>query len=177
MNIALIGYRGTGKSSVARALATRLGWRFEDADALLEQQAGKTIQQIFADEGEPAFRDRECAVLKQLVDADQSVLALGGGVVLRPDNRSLLADVMVIWLRADVQTLHDRIRQDPTSATRRPNLSSGGIEEIQQTLAARAPLYQECADFVVETGSKTPEQIADEIVSLLKDIPGVVDGG
>jgi shikimate kinase len=175
MNIALIGYRGTGKTSVAQALAARLGWRWEDADVLLEQQAGKTIQQIFMGEGESSFRDREAAILAELVNAERTVLALGGGVVLRPENRRRLAGSIVVWLRADVETLYDRIRQDPASATRRPNLGRGGIEEIAEALAQRIPLYQECANYVVDTETKTPEQIAGEIVFLLKDVPGVVD--
>ncbi len=86
MNIALIGYRGTGKSEVARQLALRLGWDWVDADVEVELKAGKSIAAIFADDGEPAFRELEAAVLAELVQRDRAVLALGGGVVLRPAN-------------------------------------------------------------------------------------------
>jgi shikimate kinase len=90
MNIALIGYRGTGKTTVAQQLALRLGWDWVDADVELELRAGKSIAAIFADDGEPAFRDVETIVLSDVIRRDRTVLALGGGVVLRPENRALL---------------------------------------------------------------------------------------
>ena len=168
MNIALIGYRGSGKSSVAQALAAQLGWSWVDADAVLEKKAGRSIRQIFAVEGEQAFRALESQVLAQLVASRQQVLALGGGVVLSADNRTLLADQIVVWLQAPAEILHQRIHGDPTTVERRPNLtSSGGLEEIRQLLKQRGPLYQECADFIVQTDAKSPEQIAAEIVSLV----------
>jgi hypothetical protein len=90
MTIALIGYRGAGKTTVARLLARRLGWEAIDADDLLEARAGRTIQQIFAEQGEPWFRDWESAILAELVRRPRAILALGGGVVLREANRLLL---------------------------------------------------------------------------------------
>src|SRR5688500_2590703 len=82
MNLLLIGYRGTGKSTVARLVAERLNWPWLDADVELERRAGKSIAAIFAEDGEPAFRDLESQVLAELVQADRHVLALGGGVIL-----------------------------------------------------------------------------------------------
>src|SRR3954469_21824342 len=98
MNVFLIGYRGSGKSTVAAALAKQLGWPWMDADAELERRAGKTIKQIFAEQGELAFRDLESAVLADLVKPGRQIIALGGGVVLRDANRRLLAGRgKVVW--------------------------------------------------------------------------------
>src|SRR2546421_373945 len=98
--IVLIGYRGTGKSTARRLLAARLGWHFLDADAELEARAGRTIADVFRAEGEPGFRDRESAVLAELVLVPDHVIATGGGVVLRPGNRELLkAAGFVAWLQ------------------------------------------------------------------------------
>src|SRR5262245_66283601 len=91
MNIFLIGYRGSGKTTVAAEMSAQLGWPWHDADAELERRAGKTIKQIFAEQGEPAFRDLESTVLADLLIGDRQIAALGGGVVLREENRRLLA--------------------------------------------------------------------------------------
>src|SRR5262245_50146085 len=96
----LIGYRGSGKSNVARLLAENLGWSWADADAVLEQKYGRTIRQIFAEEGEAGFRDKETAVLGDLTQLDKHVVATGGGIVLRPENRAQLRTGKVAWLAA-----------------------------------------------------------------------------
>src|SRR6266446_280163 len=132
MNVALIGYRGTGKSEVAQQLALRLAWDWVDADVEVELKAGKSIAAIFADEGEPTFRDLEAAVLTELVQRDRAVLALGGGIVLRTANRELLRQVgTVVWLTAEPETIARRLAADAATASRRPNLTTvGGLEEI-----------------------------------------------
>src|SRR6516225_5630423 len=89
-NLFLVGYRGTGKTTVARLLAARLGWEWVDADAVLEGRYGRSIRRIFADEGEAGFRDKEAAVLVDLCRGRRQVVATGGGVVLRPENRARL---------------------------------------------------------------------------------------
>src|SRR5262245_35119887 len=91
MNLFLIGYRGSGTPTVAEALSHQLGWPWIDADAELERRAGKTIKQIFAEQGEPAFRELESLVLADLVSGDRRIIALGGGVVLREQNRRTLS--------------------------------------------------------------------------------------
>jgi shikimate kinase len=169
MNLFLIGYRGSGKTTVAAALARRLAWPWLDADAELERRAGKSIKQIFADKGETAFRDLESDVLADLAARERHVIALGGGVVLRPENRKLLASRgKVVWLTAEPETLLARINADPTTGERRPNLTSqGGPAEIRSLLAERTPLYAACADLTIAGDPLTPDQIADQIAEWL----------
>ena len=170
MNVVLIGYRGTGKSTVGRLLASQLDMPFVDADEELERRAGRSIRDIFASGGESVFRDLETAVLVDLMGEDKRVLALGGGVILRPENRALICQATncVVWLQGDAQTLAQRISADRTTSLRRPNLTAtGGREEIEHLLAMREPLYRECAQFTVRTEGQSPEQIASQVVSLL----------
>jgi len=162
----LIGPRGSGKSSVARALAPQMGWDWEDADRLLEARAGRTIRQIFADQGEPVFRQMESDILRELSTRKNLVIATGGGIILSSENRSILARTGVcVWLTADAETLHTRISGDPGSMESRPNLSGGGLKEIQETLARRENLYRECAGLMLETASRTPEELAEAILA------------
>ena len=165
MNLLLIGYRGTGKSAVAQLVAVRLGWRWLDADVELERRAGKSIAAIFADEGEPAFRELERQVLTELVRLDRHVLALGGGVVLRAENRELIKKSGgAIWLTADPETIQSRIAGDSTTAARRPNLTaSGGIDEIRALLTQREPLYRECATAVIDTVGRDQSDVSEEV--------------
>jgi shikimate kinase len=168
-NLALIGYRGTGKSTVAREVALRLGWDWIDADVELERRAGRTIQAIFASAGEEAFRDLEQQVVADLTARERWVLALGGGAILRTANRAAIrAGCWTAWLTAAPDTLLARIREDATTAARRPPLTTAGErEEIEQLLAVRAPLYRECADCIVATDDRSPESIAAEVVACL----------
>jgi shikimate kinase len=167
--IALIGSRGTGKSTVARQLALRLAWDWVDADVEVELWAGKSIAAIFADDGEEAFRDTESAVVRELCGREKTVVALGGGAVLREANRTAIARCgAVVWLQAAAETIFQRLDRDATTAERRPNLTnSGGRQEIEQVLAERTPIYRACATLEVDTEGKTPATIADEIVAAL----------
>jgi shikimate kinase len=169
MNLFLIGYRGSGKTTVAAALAERLGWPWIDADTELERRAAKSIKQIFAEGGEAAFRDLESAIVSELAGGDQQVVALGGGAVLREQNRSALAGRgKVVWLQASPETLWRRISSDATTAGRRPNLTSqGGVEEIRELLAQRTPIYASCADLAIDADDKPPGPIADAILAAL----------
>ena len=161
----LIGYRCVGKTTVARLLAAHWGWDWIDADAELERIAGKSIRRIFDEEGEPSFRDRESAVLASLCERERLVIATGGGVVLRPENRDRLKSGKVVWLSAPADAIWRRMQADATTGDRRPNLAQGGLAEVESLLTAREPLYRECADLRVETADRAPEEISREIVA------------
>jgi shikimate kinase len=165
----LIGYRGAGKTTVARLVAAKLGWRSIDADALLEERAGRTIRQIFNEEGEGSFREREAALLEELCRLEDHVIATGGGVILREENRARLKQGAVIWLRAPADLLWQRLQADATTAERRPNLAQGGLVEIEELLRVRTPLYQACQDFTIDVAMLTPEQVSQTIVQWLSE--------
>ena len=162
----LIGYRGTGKTTVGPRLAAALGWEFLDADERIEALTGKTIADIFATEGESGFRDRESAVLAELCQEDNRVIATGGGVVLRPVNRELLATAgYVAWLTASPETIWQRMQSDPTTAARRPNLTTGGFAEVVNLLAVREPLYRQVAHGTFPTEERPADVVADAILA------------
>tara|TARA_R110002111_G_scaffold168038_2_gene233953 strand:- start:58422 stop:58949 length:528 start_codon:yes stop_codon:yes gene_type:complete len=171
--ITLIGYRGSGKSSVAAPLAERRGFTWLDADDEIERVAGKSIAQIFAEEGETYFRQIERTVMQNLLQRDKLIIAAGGGAILNAETRREMRDAgPVIWLKANVAALELRISQDTTTTSRRPALTASASqrEEIQNLLDQREPLYRECASITVETDSKTVSQIVDEIVDSLDSI-------
>jgi shikimate kinase len=165
--IFLIGYRGTGKSTVARLLAEALGWPWLDADDVLERKCGRTIRDIFATEGEEGFRAKEEAVLAELCKLKEHVIATGGGVVLRESNRELLRrSGWVVWLTAEVETIHRRLQADPTTWDRRPALAAASPQaEIATLLRLREPHYRSCAHLTVATEGRSPESVAADIQS------------
>ena len=152
MNIVLIGFMGTGKSAVGRALARRTGWRYLDTDAEVERAAGKSIPQIFAEDGEEAFRAQEAAFLASLAHTDNLVLSTGGGTPLRPGNANLLKRTgTVVWLRVAPQAILSRVAH---SLHERPLLAehrADPLGRIQSLLAAREPHYAGLADVTLET--------------------------
>ena len=162
MNIVLIGYRGSGKSSIGNLLAARLGMAFVDTDERIVQRAGKSIGAIFADVGENGFRDLESAVVQQLAATGNTVIATGGGVVLRPENMSWLKEHgKVVWLKAPAEVLWQRIAADPGSSHARPNLTAvGGLEEIRRLLEVRNPLYAAAADITLDVSVLNASQAA-----------------
>jgi shikimate kinase len=171
--IFLIGPRGSGKTTVAALLAERFGWAWVDADVVLEQRAGRSIREIFRDEGEAGFRAREREVLKELCGLERTVIATGGGVVLHPDNRERIRRAgIVVWLTADAATLWGRIAGDVGSADRRPALGVGGVEEVVQVLAVREPLYRECAHGTVDTGARTAHEAAAAVLAVIEGCGG-----
>jgi shikimate kinase len=169
LNIFLIGYRCTGKTAVARLLAEKLRWDWADSDNLVESRAGLTICQIFDREGEAGFRDREAAVLDELCRRQKHVIATGGGIIIRENNRQKLRSAgRVVWLTADAGTIWRRMQEDPTTANRRPILTVGALAEVEEVLKAREPLYRGCADLTVSTEGRSPEEIVPDILVALK---------
>lgn len=173
-NLTLIGYRGTGKTTVAKRLALSLGCDWMDADAEVERTAGKSIAAIFADDGEAAFRELETQVLRRLYSQSTRILALGGGAVLRAENRRLVrGGGTTVWLTASPAVIHTRLQADAASPLQRPDLTAkGGLQEIVDVLQQRHELYQQCADFVVDTEGKSVDEVADGIIQHLQDRSG-----
>ena len=175
VNIYLIGYRGTGKSTVAPLVAEMLGpsWQAVDMDPLIEEQAESTIAEIFADEGEAGFRDRESQILTMLAQKNQHVIATGGGVIERPGNHELLTDGFVVWLTAPPEVILERVSSDKLTASRRPNLTTqGGLDEIDKILTRRTPIYQSVAQLTLSTESATPAELARQIVDTFVPMAG-----
>lgn len=166
----LVGARGSGKSAVGRQVAAALGWEFVDTDERIEQAAGGTIADIFRAQGEAAFRALEARAVAEVSGRRRQVIAVGGGAVLSDDNRRRLqAAGLCVWLTASAEELHRRLAADPRSAAQRPPLTNaGGLEEIRQILARRAPLYQAVAQHVIDTQGRTIEELAREIVALAR---------
>lgn len=168
--ITLVGYRGTGKSTVAALLAGGLGCDWVDADAVLEARMGTTIADLVQSRGEGTFRDAESAVLRDLLGSCGGVLATGGGVVLRAENRAALrgAGGPVAWLTAPADVIRRRLAADPLTRDRRPALSGGDpLAEVEAALAARDALYRDVADAVFDTGAAPPKQVAEGILDWL----------
>jgi len=170
----LIGPRGSGKSTLAPLLAQRLSWNWIDADAELERRCGRSIRDLFAEGGEAEFRDQEAAVLTDLCRLERHIIATGGGVVLRPDNRALLrAAGFAVWLTARPETLAARLQADTTTAERRPSLTGAAtdsVQEIVEVLAVRDPLYRACADYLAQTEGRSADELAAEIEGWWKTI-------
>lgn len=161
--LALVGYRGTGKTTVGRLLADRLGWAFADADHEIEARAGRPVAAIFAEDGEAAFRDWEERVLGDLSALDRTVIATGGGAILRESNRAALRSIgFVAWLTADPETIARRIRG--RVATRPALTPAGTLGEIADVLAARMPHYRAVSDLEVETVNRTCREVADAVL-------------
>jgi len=147
MSAILLGYRGSGKTSIGRKLADRLWLKFVDTDEMIVAAAKRSIKEIFEQSGESAFRDLETEAVKKACSLEEHVIALGGGAILREENRKLIKDsgFKRVYLRCEPQVLLRRIQADPETAVNRPNLTGlgGGIEEIKSLLAKREPLYRE----------------------------------
>lgn len=154
--IVLVGFMGSGKSTVGRLLAVRLGVPFLDSDEALEARQGRSIAQVFAADGEAAFRRLERETIASLLSGPESVLAVGGGAVQDESTRSVLVSHTVVYLAAPLETLRERLGDDAS----RPMLRRAGVDELY---ARRLPLYEEVADVVVES-SGSPGQVAERVL-------------
>ena len=166
MNIVLVGYRGTGKSAVADHLAQRFGLTGVHLDAEIEKRAGKSIPDMVASSGWPAFRDLEEAVVRDFAAQDGLVLDCGGGVIERDANFAPLRSAgPVIWLQASVETIVQRIAGDP----QRPSLTGtkSFTDEVAEVLARRTPRYRQIAHYEVDTDALSVEEVLAAISHLL----------
>ena len=166
-NIFLVGPMGAGKSTIGRVLAFELNRQFRDTDRVIEERTGADIPWIFDMEGEAGFRDRETAVLADLSTELDLVIATGGGIVLRPENRRMMKDSgYVCYLTASTDQLVERTSRDK----KRPLLQ---VENPRQKtidlLEMRDPIYRESADFIINTDKRSPKMVAQEIVRLIEE--------
>jgi shikimate kinase len=147
MGVVLLGYRGSGKTTVGRKLADRFWQKFVDTDDLVVASAGKSIREIFEQDGEDHFRELEIRAVREAVGRPDHVIALGGGAVTREENRSLLKSLELsrIYMKCEPAVLVQRIQADANTAANRPDLTNlgGGIEEVTKLLSIREPLYRE----------------------------------
>ena len=162
-NLVLIGFMGSGKSSVGRELAKRWNFRFIDTDAMIRHKYDLSIPEIFAKHGENFFREAEYQALVRLRGITSTIIATGGGIVTQPRNLPLLRALgPVIWLSADQTTILDRVGK----SAHRPMLNQANPEEsVTRLLKERVPLYHQAADLRIETSELTHREVADRIVS------------
>ena len=162
-NIVLIGFMGSGKSSIGRLIAGRLGFQYVDTDALLVQRTGREIPEIFRREGEEHFRDLETAVLESLTPLQRCVIATGGGVVLRERNRELLRELgFVVLLTASEDVIFERVSRN----ARRPLLQTPNPRAtVAALLAARQPAYAAAAQWTIDNSALTHAETAQAVVA------------
>jgi shikimate kinase len=165
-NLVLIGFRGTGKTQVGARVAQFLGRPLVDLDQVLVQEAGRSIAEIVAQEGWGAFRQREKDLVARYAAGRGQVLATGGGVILDPENvQALREHGVVIWLTADAATIRERLCQDQPTDENRPSLTgTDTLNEIEEVLRVRLPLYQAAAHLVIDTRGRTVAEVADLVL-------------
>jgi shikimate kinase len=161
--ILLVGMMGAGKTTTGHLLAERLGWAYRDSDADVEAATGLTVPELFARDGEAAFRRAEATVLAEAcADPSPSIVSVAGGAVLSEDNRRLIASSgIVVWLRARPETLAARVGD----GIGRPLLGDDPAEAVVRLDAVRAPLYAELADVVLDVDELTAVAVADRIIN------------
>lgn len=166
-NIILIGYMGSGKSTVGRKAAKAVEYNFLDTDALIEKEEGMTISKLFEEKGEPYFREKETETIKRLIaEPKGNIIATGGGLPMKDGNAELLKELgTVIYLKAGTDTLMKRLSGDNA----RPLLKNGDLrEKIETMLAIRGPVYEATADLVLQTDNMSFYEIICQIEKLLK---------
>lgn len=179
-NIALIGFMGAGKSAVGRALAERLGMAFVDLDSLIEEKAGRSIAEIFARDGEAAFRRMEAEISRLVASRERTVMACGGGIVLGQNNIGTIREsAVVVYLAAEPSILLRRVLSSPE---RRPLLDvADPASAMESLLQNRRPLYEKAADIIIDTslmdiagaaGRISEELLKNESINLEKHATG-----
>ena len=163
--VILVGPMGSGKSSVGQMLAETLGYGFLDTDALVEKHAGKKITEIFAEQGQPAFRALESQVIASLENTKGMVIATGGGAILDPQNVHVFRGLgLIVYLKASPRELYQRVKNDST----RPLLKVEDPKaEIARIVAEREPKYRDCADVIINTEDLSIEEVNDKLIDEL----------
>jgi len=166
-HLVLVGMMAVGKTTVAQAAAARLGRVLFDSDAMIEQRTGRTVREIFADDGEPAFRAMESDVLQSaLASPEPAVIAAAGGVVWSPVNRTALnaANAHVVWLRAEPSTLLRRIASSRAATGHRPLLDDDPASTLQRMFDERDVLYRDVADAIVVVDERSIDEVVEEVL-------------
>lgn len=169
-NVALIGFMGTGKTAVGKALAKKLGKEFIEMDSLIEQKAGKSIPEIFGEDGEIAFRELEIATAKEISKQKNLVIACGGGVVLNKINIDRLKnEAVIVYLTASPEVILKRV----SNSEARPLLNvANKISQISELLQFRKPYYEQIADISINTSEFDIASVMEQIISRLKEVEG-----
>ncbi len=163
MNVILIGYRCSGKTSVGKSLAQKMGLSFVDTDELLVEKHGRSVSEIVRNDGWDGFRGLEQAVIQEVCARDSTVIATGGGAVLDPANVSASQHSgPVVWLKVQPETVKQRMALDDDTDVLRPPLTSKGLyAEISEVMNARIPCYKKAMDFSIDTDGQTIIEIAE----------------
>lgn len=164
--IVLVGVPGAGKTTVGRLLAKELGLEFFDSDQVIEARTGKSVSDIFTQDGEPTFRQIEHDVIVELLDANEVVLALGGGSLGNEETRAKVKSAKAVWLVTGLAQAVDRVGMNRN----RPLLLGNVRGQLADLMAAREPLYKEVAAIGVDTSKLIPSEVVTEIVSELKKL-------
>jgi shikimate kinase len=162
--IALIGLSGSGKSTVAALVAELLGWRFADSDRFIEHSTGRSIPDIFATDGEPAFRELESGAIVGLLSSGRTVIATGGGAPTTVDGRAALERAFVAWLRISPEAAARRLESNPDTE-KRPLLAGGPLDRLRYLAESRRKMYETSADVIIDVDGLTPSEVAAAVVS------------
>lgn len=166
--IVLVGYRASGKSTLGKILAQRLGWPLLDIDRGIEERIDTSLAEHYREVGEAGFRPLETEVVVEMCRQDDCVVAFGAGTLQTPVNREhACRDALVVYLKVSAQELWRRIATDPISAATRPDLSTGGLAEVIEKLAEREPVYEACAGLTVDATAPL-EALADRVLDALQ---------
>lgn len=170
MNLYLTGYRCTGKTTVGKALAERLGWPLVDTDQIIIDAIGCSITELVDKNGWTHFRKQERITLEAVASNDHLVVSTGGGIILDARNIDTMKKTgMVVWLTASEQTIQTRMLADDATSGNRPSLTRQGlIEEIGSVLSERQPLYEKAADLTIATDGEPVSAICDQIENVMK---------
>ena len=169
MNLVLCGMMGAGKSTIGVKIAELTGRRWYDTDGVISDRYGK-ISDIFEYYGEPHFRKLETEVVKELAEQDDLVISTGGGLVLKSENNAALQkNGKIVFLRASLKTLNQRLVVDGTRPLLQASTESIS-DRLEKLLKERTPIYEHVADYIVDVDEKTPLEIAEEIVAIMQGI-------